>query len=204
MNTIMNLNTKILLLGLILVSSFFIFKPLQASALTPGCYEFTGTTANITGVVDCGTTAPASTAIADGKCYARPSLASFAASSAFVVVPCGVIVSEFDATKEYSNSSFLNPRINGNNDPASNCGLNKVDCNIDQFIEKLINAFSGLVGVVVVLSIVIGGIQYASAGDEPGKLQAARQRITKALIALLVFIFLYALLQYIVPGGVLG
>jgi len=103
-----------------------------------------------------------------------------------------------------NTNEFINRRADGNNDPASNCNPGQEGCNIDQFIEKLINAFSGLVGVVVVLSIVIGGIQYASAGDEPGKLQAARQRITKALIALLAFIFLYALLQYIVPGGVLG
>ena len=102
-----------------------------------------------------------------------------------------------------SGTTFVDRRAAGNVDPASTCTIESADCNINQYIELFINILSGLVGVVVVMVIVIGGIQYGTAGDDPGKLQAAKQRITKALIALLVFIFLYAFLQYLVPGGVI-
>ena len=179
---------------------------MSASALTPGCYIYTSTQSNITATTDCGTTPPASTAINDIKCYARPSLLSFSASSAFVEVPCGIAVFNGDGSNGGNNASgtaFVNPRADGNKDPASTCQTETGICNINQYIEIFINILSGLVGVVVVMVIIIGGIQYATAGDEPGKIQAARQRITKALIALLVFIFLYAFLQYLVPGGVI-
>lgn len=199
-------NSKIATLLLVIVAALYIFKPMSASALTPGCYIYTSTPSNITATTDCGATPPASTAITDSKCYARPSLLSFSASSAFVEVTCGVLVFNGDGTNGGNNASgtaFVNPRADGNNDPATTCLTETGLCNINQYIELFINILSGLVGVVVVMVIVIGGIQYGTAGDDPGKLQAAKQRITKALIALLVFIFLYAFLQYLVPGGVI-
>ncbi len=65
-----------------------------------------------------------------------------------------------------------------------------------------INLLAAGVGVVVVIMIIIGGIQYASAGPNPQAVYAAKQKIANAVIALLAFFFLYAFLQYLIPGGV--
>ena len=81
--------------------------------------------------------------------------------------------------------------------------ISKDNCQIVKELLLIINVLSALVGVVVVASIIAGGIQYASAADEPAKLQAAKQRITNALIALAAFIFMFAFLQWVVPGGIL-
>jgi hypothetical protein len=58
------------------------------------------------------------------------------------------------------------------------------------------------VGVVVIASIVVGGIQYTSSQGEPQKQKAARERVINALIALLVYLLTFALVQWLVPGGI--
>ncbi len=76
-------------------------------------------------------------------------------------------------------------------------------CKIFSYLIDLINILTALVGVVVVIMIVIGGIQYSAARDNPQAIQAAKGKITNAVLALVVFIFTSAFLQWIVPGGVL-
>jgi hypothetical protein len=47
------------------------------------------------------------------------------------------------------------------------------------------------------------GVQYTLARDDPTAVAHAKERIVNNLIALLVFIFAYALINYVVPGGFL-
>lgn len=78
------------------------------------------------------------------------------------------------------------------------CSDNPIVRNLNNIVKVL----SGLVGVVVVGTIVLGGIQYAAAGDKAEAVSAAKQRIINGLIALLAFLFIYAFLQWLVPGGI--
>lgn len=71
-------------------------------------------------------------------------------------------------------------------------------------LNQVVNILSGLVGIVVVISLIIGGIQYTLAEDNPQKVGAARARILHALIALIMFAFIYAILQWLIPGGIFG
>ena len=87
---------------------------------------------------------------------------------------------------------------------AGNNNGNGTKCLVDNYIYPLIKIVSALVGIVTVISIVIGGIQYSISGDDPSKVQAAKTRIGRSLFALLAFIFLFALLQWLVPGGILN
>lgn len=77
----------------------------------------------------------------------------------------------------------------------SQCGI------MTQYVYPLINFLTALVGVAVTISIIVGGIQYASSAGDPQAASAARKRITNAIIALVVFIFLYSLLNFLMPGG---
>lgn len=79
---------------------------------------------------------------------------------------------------------------------------NGLTCIIQVYINPVVAFLAAMAGVAVVISIVVGAIQYSSAGGDPGKVAAARGRITKAIIALLAFIFLYAFINFILPGGV--
>ncbi len=79
------------------------------------------------------------------------------------------------------------------------------DCSglITKYVNPFIKLMSGLVGIAVVVSIVVGGIQYSSAGGDPSKVVAARKRITNAIIALLAYLFMFAFLQWLLPGGII-
>lgn len=69
------------------------------------------------------------------------------------------------------------------------------------YINPFVAFLSAIAGIIIVISIIVGGLQYSSAGGDPGKVAAAKQRITNAIIALLFLIFLFAFLQWLVPGG---
>lgn len=69
-------------------------------------------------------------------------------------------------------------------------------------LQNIVNFLSAGVGVVVVIMIIIGGIQYITAGDNPSAVTAAKERIGNALLALVAFLFLFAFLQWLIPGGV--
>ncbi len=75
------------------------------------------------------------------------------------------------------------------------CGLT------EKYINPLINLLAGAVGIVVVIMLIIGGIEYSTAGGDPARVASARKRIFNAVFALVVFLFLFAILSWIVPGG---
>lgn len=95
-------------------------------------------------------------------------------------------------------------QVTASEDPAlrpctkGNCDLVKT------YVDPFINVLAAAVGVVVTISIVIGGIQYSSSAGDPGKMQAARRRITNAIVALIGFFLFYAVLQWLIPGGFLN
>lgn len=99
----------------------------------------------------------------------------------------------------------LNPQVTASEDPALTQCKGTTSCDlVKKYIDPLINVLAAAVGVVVTISIVVGGIQYASSAGDPGKAQAARKRIMNAIIALIGFFLFYAVLQWLVPGGLLN
>lgn len=85
----------------------------------------------------------------------------------------------------------------------SEADLSSNSCGIIYYIEVFSNILAAVVGLVIVIMIVAGGVQYASARDNPELISAAKKKITNALLALVVFIFLTAFLEWIIPGGIL-
>lgn len=69
-------------------------------------------------------------------------------------------------------------------------------------INSIVNFLSIGVGVVVIAMLIVGGIQYSIAGDNPQAVNAAKQRLINAAIALIAYIFIFAFLQWLIPGGV--
>jgi len=58
------------------------------------------------------------------------------------------------------------------------------------------------VGLVLIGSMVVAGIQYASSRGDPQATASALNRIMSNVIALLIFLFAYAILNYVIPGVV--
>lgn len=85
----------------------------------------------------------------------------------------------------------------------SNCTTSNCDL-VKTYLDPTVNVLSSMVALVVVASIIWAGIQYTSSEGDPQKVAKAKSRITNSIIAFLVFILLYAFLQFIIPGGLLN
>lgn len=93
---------------------------------------------------------------------------------------------------------------------ADSCTTNTVKGNcIVKDINTIVDFLAAAVGIAVVGSIIYGAIQYILAGSDiasagsgkPSAVAAARKRMVNGVIALLAFMFTYAFLQWVIPGG---
>lgn len=66
----------------------------------------------------------------------------------------------------------------------------------------VINILSAGVGVLAVGGIVYGAILYGTAADSSEQTKKAKDIIRNVVIGILLYIFMYAFLNYIIPGGV--
>lgn len=82
--------------------------------------------------------------------------------------------------------------------------LNASNCGIVAQLNIFINILAAVVGIVIVVMIVWGGIQYTMSRDNPQQTAAAKEHIKNAILALVVYIFSIALLNWLVPGGILS
>jgi hypothetical protein len=132
------------------------------------------------------------------------SIAFLPSSASAVAVPPD---SQAGGTSDTSgNPTSADPAINGKCATGTKCGNCSVitQCDlIDKYVNPLINALAALFGVAAVTSFAIAGNQYSSSGGDPGKVTAAKNRVRNTIIALLTFLFLYALLNFLIPGGLL-
>lgn len=67
----------------------------------------------------------------------------------------------------------------------------------------IIRFLSTGVGLVLVGSMIVAGIQYTSSRGDPNATAQAENRIRSNVVALLIFIFAYAMVNYVVPGAFL-
>lgn len=74
-------------------------------------------------------------------------------------------------------------------------------CILKHIVAPITAALIALFGVVLVISIIVAGIQYSSSAGDPSKIADARKRIVNAVIAVLFFMFIYAIVNWIIPGG---
>lgn len=82
-------------------------------------------------------------------------------------------------------------------------GTSKEQCGITAYIVTATQILSAAVGIIVTIMIVWGGIKYSMSKDNPQETAAAKNTIRNAIIALVFYFFTIALLNNIVPGGVL-
>ncbi len=164
----------------------------QAHAATAKCYQSLGGGSFGSSVFDC----PASTpykidggTFADNKCYRTIAFGS------------QIVWQKVDCTKPPFTAQ-ANTTVDHFKTDCNDATLSTTNCGIVRYLQIFINALSGLVGIVIVIMMIIGGIEYSAAGNDPQRVSAARSKISNALLALLVFIFMYAFLQWVVPGGI--
>lgn len=72
---------------------------------------------------------------------------------------------------------------------------------IMEYLQRTIDVLVILIIGGGALMIVVGGIQYTTARDNPQAVQAAKKRITDVVLGVVFFVFLYAFLTWLIPGG---
>lgn len=71
------------------------------------------------------------------------------------------------------------------------------------YVAGIIRFLTMGAGLVITVMIVIAGVEYIIAGGNPQLVQDAKHKLKNAISALFLFIFAVALLNYLVPGGIL-
>ena len=105
------------------------------------------------------------------------------------------------------------PANQGITDP-NNCGGVKTSidygCGTDKggaiygFLRGIIKFASGLVGLVVILMLIIGGIRYITSAGDPKLVVSAKNQIVNAVTGLVLFGLMLAILNFLLPGGIIG
>lgn len=215
----------------VVLGVLFSSKPTHASAKEFGVYCLSGTASVVTRTSS-GGAVPGSSTTTTLKC-SNGSPPQIQSGSPRALINLEVLVVNVNCAEGEPSFAGQNVRCNGgvgsysmtevrriaadpdaqpNNDLiSSSSGLEgdcknadlSQDCVIVDYLILFINVLSGIVGVVIVIMITIGGIQYSTARDNPQAAAAAKGRITNAVMALVFYLFIFAFLQYIVPGGVL-
>lgn len=107
--------------------------------------------------------------------------------------------------KPLSDDNYCATQDGRASDPAL-CGTPCKDadsCSLTaKYIDPIINKFLVPLAVIaVIIGIIWGAITYITSGGDPQKVALGKSRIAKALLGLLAFIFLYAILNWLIPGG---
>jgi len=87
--------------------------------------------------------------------------------------------------------------------PSINLGCKGKGNSILDLMFAIIRFLSFGVGLVLVGSLTYAGIQYTGSRGEPAATAQAVKRIQANVIALLLFVFAFAIVNYLVPGALL-
>lgn len=85
--------------------------------------------------------------------------------------------------------------VDGNDNCVGGNGQNPIYA----YLRGLILFMGGAIGLAVVITIIIAGIQYSSSAGNPAAITKAKERLTNAVIGLVLYLFLAAILRYLVP-----
>ena len=106
-----------------------------------------------------------------------------------------------DAVKTAINFGCVGETCNTAQPNVAFCGANHSA--IMDMLFAIIRFLSYGVGLIVIASLAYAGIQYATSQGDPQATAKAETRIRSTIIALLIYIFGYAILNYIIPKGFL-
>ena len=74
-------------------------------------------------------------------------------------------------------------------------------CDLLDRLNDILNVMAFLVIPISSIVIVIGGVQYATAGGNPDAVKGARARIFNGALALVCFLLMWSFLKWLIPGG---
>lgn len=87
--------------------------------------------------------------------------------------------------------------------------INKQSANLNDnpiffYLRNILIFLGGGVGLAVVGGIIYGSFMYITARGNSSQTQKGQTVILNSVLGLLLFIFMYAILQFLIPGGIFG
>jgi hypothetical protein len=70
------------------------------------------------------------------------------------------------------------------------------------YLKTVLQLMSIAASMVIILMLIVAGIQYITSIGDPGQIKAAKTRVTNAITALVLFLLMFAILSFLVPGGI--
>ena len=70
-------------------------------------------------------------------------------------------------------------------------------------IQTIINAVIGILGLVCVIIMIIGGVQYMTSSGDAGKVKKAKETILYGLIGLIICVLAFAIVNFVL-ANILG
>lgn len=81
-------------------------------------------------------------------------------------------------------------------------GDNIKTSNLSTLISGVINAILGVVGLLAVVMIIIGGINFITSQGDTGKVTKARNTILYGVIGMVIAIFAYAIVNFVITNAI--
>jgi hypothetical protein len=85
---------------------------------------------------------------------------------------------------------------------ADNTGNDLTNNGVWALLLMGINILTAGIGIAAVGGVIYGSILYTTAGDNDGQIKQAKEVIRNVVIGLIMYVAMYALLQFIIPGGI--
>lgn len=73
---------------------------------------------------------------------------------------------------------------------------------IDGILKLVLNILVYGVGVAAVIGVVIAGIMYLTARDSEAQVATAKKRLYEVVLGLILWVAMWSLLQWLIPGGI--
>ena len=108
------------------------------------------------------------------------------------------IITKF-ATNNNSGSNMTKPSLVGGNN-MNDAGSHN---NLWDNIQSIINAVIGVLGIVCVIVIIIGGINYMTSSGDSGKVKKAKDTILYGVIGLVICVLAFAIVNFVI-ANILG
>lgn len=206
------LKIKILMKKVIAVSSlvtlFSIYLGSSALAaappLSPGCYINTSGDFTIT---TCSSENQQRSIVAPyNKCFIIAASVNGFSGAINKEADCttGTIIpvaEEANGTPAGGSTEDEGTRLSSRPDDCTEETIDGSNCGIVRYLNIFMNLVSGIIAIAVIGNIIYAGIQYSTAQGDPGNVGKAKTRIRNALVAFLMYLSLFAFLQWLIPGG---
>lgn len=86
------------------------------------------------------------------------------------------------------------------NMPANETAADGSEKDIIWYVGTVINAILGLVGIVAVVTMIIGGISFITSQGDPGKVAKARNTILYGVIGIVVALLAFAIVNFVLKS----